>query len=126
MTTNSVFQALKAACNEAVAVLVSQTGQTAAIWDRLLAAVVVAPTAQDGSAVGQYDISYQLAEIEVGPTKALLFMVAISSPVRHFQPIGLRSKQRQVCIIGCSQLPGNRHEDCLCSASRVLGTAMGL
>ena len=30
-----------------------------------MAAIVVAPNAQNDSAVGQYDISYQLAEIEV-------------------------------------------------------------
>ena len=60
-----LLQALKAACNEAIQVLVSRTGQTAAIWDRLMAAIVVAPAAQNDSAVGQYDISYQLAEIEV-------------------------------------------------------------
>jgi len=46
-------------------VLVAATGQTSAIWERLQAAVVVAPSMQDDTAVGQYDISYQLAEIEV-------------------------------------------------------------
>ncbi len=60
-----MLQKLKAACNEAIGVLVTATGQTSAIWDRLQAAVVVAPSTQDDSAVGQYDISYQLAEIEV-------------------------------------------------------------
>lgn len=126
MTTNSVFQALKAACNEAVAVLVSQTGQTAAIWDRLLAAVVVAPTAQDGSAVGQYDISYQLAEIEVGPAKALLFMFAISSPVctllTNLPEISATPGLHHWTLSATWQPP----RGFLCSASRVLGTAMGL
>ncbi|KAL0044481.1 hypothetical protein WJX82_009054 [Trebouxia sp. C0006] len=59
-----VPQKLKAACNEAIGVLVAATGQTSAIWERLQAAVVVAPSMQDDTAVGQYDISYQLAEIE--------------------------------------------------------------
>jgi len=59
------LQKLKAACNEAIGVLVAATGQTSAIWERLQAAVVVAPSMQDDTAVGQYDISYQLAEIEV-------------------------------------------------------------
>ena len=59
------MQKLKAACNEALGVLVAATDQTSAIWERLQAAVVVAPSMQDDSAVGQYDISYQLAEIEV-------------------------------------------------------------
>ena len=45
--------------------LVAATGQTSAVWERLQAAVVVAPSMQDDTAVGQYDISYQLAEIEV-------------------------------------------------------------
>lgn len=65
ITTYAMLQRLKAACNEAIGVLVARTGQTSTIWDRLLAAVVVAPSMQDDSAVGQYDISYQLAEIEV-------------------------------------------------------------
>ena len=60
-----MLQKLKAACNEAISVLVAATGQTSAIWERLQAAVVVAPSMQDDTAVGQYDISYQLAEIEV-------------------------------------------------------------
>jgi len=59
------LQKLKAACNEAIGVLVAATGHTSAIWERLQAAVVVAPSMQDDTAVGQYDISYQLAEIEV-------------------------------------------------------------
>ena len=65
-----MLQALKAACNEAIGVLVARTGQAAAIWDRLLAAVVVAPAAQTDSAIVKYDISYQLAEIEVGRAAA--------------------------------------------------------
>lgn len=58
-------QALKAACDEAIAVLVSRTGQASAIWERLLAAVVVAPSMSDDPSTGRYDVSYQLAEIEV-------------------------------------------------------------
>ncbi len=60
-----LLQKLKAACNEAIGVLVAATGQASAIWERLQAAVVVAPSMQVDTAVGQYDISYQLAEIEV-------------------------------------------------------------
>lgn len=71
-TTDAVLQRLKAACNEAIGVLVARTGQTSTIWDRLLAAVVVAPSMQDDSAVGQYDISYQLAEIEVPSVETFL------------------------------------------------------
>ncbi|KAL3148728.1 hypothetical protein ABBQ38_014140 [Trebouxia sp. C0009 RCD-2024] len=59
-----VPQALKAGCDEAIAVLVSRTGQASAIWERLLAAVVVAPSMSDDPSTGRYDISYQLAEIE--------------------------------------------------------------
>lgn len=59
------MQALKAACNEAIGVLVSRTSHASAIWERLLAAVVVAPSARDDPSTGRYDISYQLAEIEV-------------------------------------------------------------
>ena len=59
------MQALKAACDEAIAVVVSRTGQTSAIWERLLAAVVVEPNIHDDPSTGRYDISYQLAEIEV-------------------------------------------------------------
>ncbi|DBA92469.1 TPA: hypothetical protein ACH3X1_002702 [Trebouxia sp. C0004] len=59
-----VPQKLKAACNEAIGVLVAATGHVSAMWDRLQAAVVVTPGMQVDSAVGQYDISYQLAEIE--------------------------------------------------------------
>ena len=59
------MQALKAACNEAIGVLVSRTSHASAIWDRLLAVVVVAPSARDDPSTGRYDISYQLAEIEV-------------------------------------------------------------
>lgn len=63
----SGVQALKAGCDEAIAVLVSRTGQASAIWERLLAAVVVAPSMSDDPSTGRYDISYQLAEIEVTP-----------------------------------------------------------
>lgn len=67
----SGVQALKAACDDAIAVLVSRTGQASAMWERLLAAVVVAPSMSDDPSTGRYDISYQLAEIEV-----LLFMAS--------------------------------------------------
>ena len=59
------MQALKAACGEAIMVLVSRTGQASAIWERLLAAVVVEPNIHDDPSTGRYDISYQLAEVEV-------------------------------------------------------------
>ena len=59
------LQALKAACNEALSVIVARGGQVGPMWDRLLAAVVVTPDSHDDSAVSQYDISYQLNEIEV-------------------------------------------------------------
>ena len=72
------MQKLKAACNEAIGVLVAATGQTSAIWDRLQAAVVVAPSMQDDTAVGQYDISYQLAEIEVSRSIIIKVEVMIS------------------------------------------------
>lgn len=58
--------------------LVVATGQTSAIWDRLQAAVVVAPSMQDDTAVGQYDISYQLAEIEVRSSIIIKVEVMIS------------------------------------------------
>lgn len=44
--------------------MVARGGQAGAMWDRLLAAVVVTPDSQDDAAVSQYDISYQLNEIE--------------------------------------------------------------
>ena len=59
------MQALKAACDEAITVVVSRTGQASSIWERLLAAVVVEPNIHDDPSTGRYDISYQLAEIEV-------------------------------------------------------------
>lgn len=45
--------------------MVARGGQAGAMWERLLAAVVVMPDSQDDAAVSQYDISYQLNEIEV-------------------------------------------------------------
>ena len=59
------LQALKAACDEALSVIVARGGQVGPIWERLIAAVVVTPDSHDNSAVSQYDISYQLNEIEV-------------------------------------------------------------
>ena len=37
----------------------------AALWERLVAAVVVSPASTDNPAVPRYDLSYQLNEIEV-------------------------------------------------------------
>lgn len=59
------MQALKAGCDDAIAVLVARTGQASAIWERLLAAVVVEPNIHDDPSTGRYDISYQLVEVEV-------------------------------------------------------------
>lgn len=72
------MQALKAACDEAIAVLVSRTGQASAIWERLLAAVVVALSIPDDPSTARYDISYQLAEIEV-----MLFTAGYACLVCH-------------------------------------------
>lgn len=65
--TAVLLQTLKAACDEAISVMVARGGQAGAMWERLLAAVVVMPDSQDDAAVSQYDISYQLNEIEVMP-----------------------------------------------------------
>lgn len=75
------MQALKAACDEALAVLVSRTGQASAMWERLLAAMVVQPNIHDDPSTGRYDISYQLAEIEVRllmSCKACIALYALS------------------------------------------------
>lgn len=61
------MQELKAALDEAIASLARRPDLAAALWERLVAAVVVAPASADSPAVPRYDLSYQLNEIEVGP-----------------------------------------------------------
>lgn len=60
-----VPQELKAALDGAIAAAACRADVAAALWERLLAAVVVAPIAEPGLAVPRYDLSYQLNEIEV-------------------------------------------------------------
>ena len=92
-----MLQKLKAACNEAIGVLVAATGQTSAVWERLQAAVVVAPSMQDDTAVGQYDISYQLAEIEV--SRSIIFESEIII-LSRFRIIGVGfANKHQVCAM---------------------------
>ena len=76
------MQALKAACDEAIAVLVSRTGQASATWERLLAAVVVEPSVHDDPSTGRYDISYQLAEIEVSVFMSLPCLHYVAYPTK--------------------------------------------
>ena len=59
-------QELKAALDEAIAALARRADLAAALWERLLAAVVVQPASGEAAAVPRYDLSYQLNEIEVG------------------------------------------------------------
>ncbi|KAL4457392.1 hypothetical protein ABPG75_012257 [Micractinium tetrahymenae] len=59
-----VPQELKAALDEAIAALARRPDLAAALWERLVAAVVVAPASTDNPAVPRYDLSYQLNEIE--------------------------------------------------------------
>ena len=59
-------QELKAALDEAIAALARRPDLAAALWERLAAAVVVAPATAETAAVPRYDLSYQLNEIEVG------------------------------------------------------------
>ncbi|KAL4441042.1 hypothetical protein ABPG77_010473 [Micractinium sp. CCAP 211/92] len=59
-----VPQELKAALDEAIASLARRPDLAAALWERLVAAVVVAPASADNPAVPRYDLSYQLNEIE--------------------------------------------------------------
>ncbi len=59
------MQELKAALDEAIASLARRPDLAAALWERLVAAVVVAPASADNPAVPRYDLSYQLNEIEV-------------------------------------------------------------
>lgn len=58
-------QELKAALDEAIAALARRPDLAAALWERLVAAVVVQPAAGEAAAVPRYDLSYQLNEIEV-------------------------------------------------------------
>lgn len=60
-----VLQELKAALDEAIASLARRPDLAAALWERLVAAVVVSPASTDNPAVPRYDLSYQLNEIEV-------------------------------------------------------------
>jgi hypothetical protein len=61
-----VPQKLKAALDEAIGSLARRSDVTTALWERLLAAVVVAPISAEATAVPRYDLTYQLNEIEVG------------------------------------------------------------
>ena len=61
-----VTQELKAALDEGIAALARRPDLAAALWERLVAAVVVAPpSGPDAAAVPRYDLTYQLNEIEV-------------------------------------------------------------
>ena len=60
--------------------MVARGGQAGAMWERLLAAVVVTPDAQDDAAVSQYDISYQLNEIEASAACTLCNLQHLQSP----------------------------------------------
>ncbi|KAL4853554.1 Nuclear pore complex protein NUP205 [Chlorella vulgaris] len=59
-----VPQELKAALDEAIGSLARRSDVTTALWERLLAAVVVAPISAEATAVPRYDLTYQLNEIE--------------------------------------------------------------
>ena len=62
----SLPQELKGALDEAIASLARGPDLAAALWERLVAAVVVQPATAEAAAVPRYDLSYQLNEIEVG------------------------------------------------------------
>ena len=59
-------QDVKAALDDAIASFARRPDLAAALWERLLQAVVVAPGGMDEGPVAHYDITYQLNEIEVG------------------------------------------------------------
>lgn len=59
-------QELKAALDDAIASLARHPDLAAALWERLGAAVVVAPAAAgEAASVPRYDLTYQINEIEV-------------------------------------------------------------
>ena len=59
-------QEVKAALDDAIAAFARRPDLAAALWERLLQSVVVAPSGADEGPVARYDITYQLNEIEVG------------------------------------------------------------
>ncbi len=56
---------MKAALDDAIAAFARRPELAAALWERLLQSVVVAPSAPEEAPVARYDITYQLNEIEV-------------------------------------------------------------
>ena len=58
-------QEVKAALDDAIAAFARRPELAAALWERLLQSVVVAPSALEDGPVARYDITYQLNEIEV-------------------------------------------------------------
>lgn len=59
-----VPQDLKAATDRAIAALCRSPELSSTLWERLVAAVVVAPLAPDQISLPRYDLTYQLNEIE--------------------------------------------------------------
>lgn len=78
-----MLQELKAALDDAIAALARRPELAAALWERLVAAVVVQPAAGEAAAVPRYDLSYQLNEIEVGGSQVQVLLSQFGMPCKQ-------------------------------------------